>query len=98
MSVFDNFTKNEVLFSVLKIFLYLKKTDRQKERHKEGQTDISIERQNYRRTDKEKYRQTEGQTYKQRIERSQRENLCLLLYNHKKQNGYYLLIGAKSMP
>ena len=68
MSVFDNFTKNEVFFSVLKIFLYLKKTDRQKERHKEGQTDISIERQNYRRTDKEKYRQTEGQTYKQRIE------------------------------
>ena len=27
-----------------------------------------------------------------------RDNLCLLIYNHKKQNGRYLFIGAKSMP
>ena len=40
----------------------------------------------------------EGQIYKQSWERSQRENLCLLIYNYKKQNGRYLFNGAKSMP
>ena len=36
--------------------------------------------------------------YGQRVERSLRDNFCLLIYNHKKQNGRYLFIGAKSMP
>ena len=51
-------------------------------RQKEGKIDKKKDSMTVRRTD----RQNEEQTYKQKVGRSQRENLCLLKYNQSIHN------------
>ena len=53
---------------------------------------VFVERLRFRQTDRRKNRRidnlkTEGQTYNRELRKITRENLCLLIYNHKKQNG-----------